>query len=509
MSDAVDLAAAEARLKAREQFLALMSHEIRTPLNGVLGMANLLASTELSPTQRAYVGVLKESGDHLLGIVNDLLDFAKLEAGAVDLEETEVDVERLLQGVCELLSPRAHEKGLEIAWACSPDVARVIGDDGRLRQILFNLAGNAVKFTEAGGVLLWAATAPAADGRTLLTLEVRDTGPGVAPEAQARIFEEFQHARAGDGSRYGGTGLGLAIVRRLAEALGGELEVVSTPPEGAIFRLTVPLAEAASPPDERPLAGRGVAVASPSSVVRTAARAQIMAGGGRASCGRTLAAALRWAPAGGVVLVDGALHGPDAPPPPAGRPALILLAPEERGRIARYRRAGWAGYLIKPLRRASLTERVLAVHDRVAEAAVREDERLAQAAAPGVRVLLAEDNPVNALLATAVLTREGCQVDRAATGAEALAALGRQAYDLVLMDLRMPDADGRDVTRAYRASGGRAPVVAVTAHAFEEDRRACLEAGMDDFLTKPLDFEALRAVLSRWTREPAQARLAG
>ena len=505
MSDVIDLAAAEARLKAREQFLALMSHEIRTPLNGVLGMANLLQTTELSPTQRAYVATLKDSGDHLLGLVNDLLDFAKLEAGGIDLEETEVDLERLLQGVCELLSPRAQEKGVEVAWACAPNVPRVVADDGRLRQVLFNLAGNAVKFTDIGGVLLWAEVA-GRKGRLRLVLEVRDTGPGIAPDAQTRIFEEFQHARPGDGARHGGAGLGLAIVRRLAEAMSGQVSVAASSAEGSAFRFEIPVSAAAVPAADTRLKGRTIGVASPSRIIREAAQRQVEAAGGAAVCSATLEMTLMTGVA--AVLVDGALHADEAPPPPDAR-ALVLLQPGERGRIARYRRTGWAGYLIKPLRRQSLVARVLAAGQSSPAAESHEDERLAQAAAPGTRVLLAEDNPVNALLATAVLSREGCQVDRAASGAEALAALERQAYDLVLMDLRLGDADGREIARAYRASGGLTPMIALTAHAFEEDRRACLEAGMNDFLTKPLEFDALRAVLSRWTQGATPARLAG
>jgi signal transduction histidine kinase/CheY-like chemotaxis protein len=505
-------AAAATRLKAREQFLATMSHEIRTPLNGVLGMAGLLAGTRLDAAQRTYLRALTESGEHLLGLVNDILDYAKLDAGKVELEPARIEVEPLLQGVCELLSPRAQAKGVEIAWAVEAGLPAVRCDEGRLRQILFNLAGNAVKFTASGGVLLTAEAVPAGPGSVTLRLSVTDTGPGIAAEAQARVFEEFEHAQPGDGVRYGGAGLGLAIVRRLAEALGGTVTLESAPGRGSTFTFEAvleadgPSAEAA--PD---LSGRQVAVVSPSAIVREAAVRQLAACGARA-------VALQAAddPRGDgaeVLLIDHAARGAARL---AGRPkgstALVLLAPEERDRIERYRAAGYAGYLIKPLRRASLAARVLAAVDGAQLAmgahAGPDDERVAAPACEGLRVLLAEDNPVNAMLAVSLLRREGCSVDKAADGHEALQALAGAPYDLVLMDMRMPGLDGLETTRRYRARGGRAPVVALTANAFEEDRRACLEAGMNDFLSKPLDPAALRATVARWTRPEAQARLA-
>jgi CheY-like chemotaxis protein len=499
------------RLRARERLLAMLSHEIRTPLNGVLGMAGLLARTRLDAAQRSYLDALTESGEHLLALVNDILDYARLDAGRLDLEPAPVAVEPLLQGVCELLSPRAHQKGIEIAWAADAGVPTVLCDGGRLRQILFNLAGNAVKFTAEGGVLLTASAVRLDPGRVRLTLAVRDTGPGIAQDARERIFEEFSHAEPGDGIRYGGAGLGLAIVRRLAEALGGAVQVDSTPGEGSEFRFEadLPIAEPAT--SAAPLQGRTVVVVSPSPIVRAAAKRQVAACGGGALTYATAAEA-RAAPSDAVVLIDHA--GRDAQrlvSRARGRRSLVLLAPEERRRIERYRAAGFEGYLIKPLRRTSLAARILALDaaPAPAPALLAEDERAAPNAGAGLRVLLAEDNPVNALLATALLKREGCIVDKVTDGAEALEALSRAPYDLVLMDMRMPGLDGLETTRRHRAQGGRTPIVALTANAFEDDRRACLEAGMDGFLTKPLDAAALRATVARWTPREAQARLAG
>jgi CheY-like chemotaxis protein len=498
----------DTRLKAREQVLALLSHEMRTPLNGVLGMAGLLAATKLDATQKAYLSALQDSGELLLGLVNDILDLAKLDSRPLELEPVDIDVERLLQGVCELLSPRAHGAGIEIAWSTLGLLPRLRADDGRLRQILFNLAGNAIKLTETGGVLVTAAKVGEAGDRIRVRFSVKDTGPGVAVEAQTRIFEEFEQTEAG--ARAGGAGLGLAIVKRLAAAFGGELGLISPPGEGAQFWFEADFAlaqvEANGPAATPPLEGRRVAVISANPIVREAARMQIETCGGEV-VETPLPASQSPAVA---VLVD-----PDPacvpPPPPASAPAIVLLAPEARDRIEAFRAAGYAGYLIKPLRRASLAARILAVLGEpgvaptpFANAPVEDeradDERASAAPAEGLRVLLAEDNPVNALLARALLTRAGCVVVRAATGDEALTALEQAPYDVVLMDMRMPGMDGLTAARTLRLRGDRTPIIALTANAFEDDRRACLDSGMDDFLSKPLDPKALHAALARWTR---------
>ncbi len=497
--------------------LAALSHEFRTPLNGVLGMARLLESTRLTAEQRAYVAALNESGGHLLGLVNDVLDYAKLGAAGMELNPAAVDVEDVLRSVCELMSPRAHEKGLEIGWAAQAGLAPILADEGRLKQILLNFAGNAVKFVESGGVLLLAEQA----GPGRLRFTVSDTGPGVAEAARRRIFEAFTHADPEHGSRLGGAGLGLAIASRIAEAMGGAVGVAGAVGRGADFWFEAPFEAAGEARADTSLAGRRVAVVSPSAVLREAAGRQIEACGARVLRAERIEEALAQTGAADVILIDQALaKGRARLKPPPGRAAVVLLKPEERGRIARYRAAGFAGYLIKPLRRASLAARVLAAEGAQAAHPPLEDERIApmvqaQApAAPGARVLLAEDNPINAMLARTLLAREGCDVEHVADGAAALEALAGGGYDLVLMDVRMPRLSGMEATRALRARGVETPVVALTANAFEDDRRACLAAGMDDFLVKPLSPEALRRALllwtgAGWTAARKHAKLAG
>ena len=492
-------------LLARERVLATLSHEIRTPLNGVLGMAGLLAETKLDATQAAYLKTLRDCGEHLLGLVNDVLDYAKLDAQPVRLEAAPMDVEALLQGVCELLSPRAHAAGIEIAWCTRGAVPRLLADDGRLRQILFNLAGNAVKMTKAGGVLLSAEARPASDGQVSLELSVADTAPGIPEAHQAAIFEEFTQTDEGEAA--GGAGLGLAIVRRLADAFDGELGVESTVGEGARFwfRADFAVADAPSAGSAQSLAGAVIAVVSPSPIVREAAAAQVAACGGIARPAGSLRAV---DPGAAAVLVDAALAGRRGRlKPPSGAPALILIAPEERRGIPAARAAGFAGYLIKPLRRTSVAERLLALIGPVsletADGHGHDDERIAAPPPIAARVLLAEDNPVNALLARTLLVRAGCSVQRAVTGEEAITAAATADFDLILMDLRMPGVDGLAATRRLRARGVSAPIVALTANAFDEDRRACLDAGMNDFLTKPLDPRALQAILARWVKPAA------
>jgi signal transduction histidine kinase/CheY-like chemotaxis protein len=483
-------------LDGRERYLASLSHELRTPLNGVLGMAGLLAETRLDADQKTYVQALRESGQHLLNLVNDVLDLAKLESSRIDLELAPVDVEHLLQSVCELLSPRAREKGLEIGWASELAATPIMADEGRLRQILFNLAGNAVKYTETGGAILEARQSQDGDGHVWLRLSVRDTGPGVPEAEQARIFEEYARA-AGAGARLEGAGLGLAIVRRLAAAHGGSVGLI-TPPGGgsefwfeARFALAKPVCDQTS----RSLKGLSVLIASPSNMAREAAARQIEISGGRTVC---VSAIPRNADGHDAVLLDRALFTDGKARLVQGAPCLVMLAPDERGDIPGLRPAGFAGYLIKPLRRDSVVQRILALNPGAQPSGTAEDERITPASAVGLRVLLAEDNSINAILARALLEREGCHVECAANGFEAINAARQGPHDLILMDVRMPGMDGIQASKILRAEGYTGSIVALTADAFEDDRKACLAVGMDDFLTKPLETGALKAILAKW-----------
>ncbi len=491
---------------AEQQFLRLMSHEMRTPLNGVIGMLGLLQRTRLDGAQRAYAEAARSSAEHLLGLVNDLLDYARLEAGKLEFDAAPVDLEGLVGGVAELLSPRAHDKGLEIVWSVAADAPDIVGDEGRLRQVLFNLAGNAVKFTETGGVRITVERADQDAARPRLAFIIDDTGPGVPAEARKRIFEEFGHVDASDASRFGGAGLGLAVVSKLAAAMQGIVTVADRPDgPGARFRFEADFPVVTGADRGRPLQGHAVHVVSPDPFVRAGALAQIAASGGHPAVGAD------------VVLIDHAarLPGSAMVARPAQGRAIILLKPSERELIARYKSAGFHGYLIKPLRRASLAERVLAaagtrpdLQPGLPPPSPSEDDRVARTRFTGTRVLLVEDNPVGSLLAATLLRREGCAVETAASGDEAVDAMKRARYDLVFMDMRMPGMDGPTAARAVRAAGDRTPIVALTAHAFAEDRRACLEAGMNDHLVKPLELDSLRAALARWTNRAERAKVA-
>ncbi len=481
-------AAAEAAVRAKTTLLATVTHELRTPLNGILGMASLLESAELAPNARAYVDAIKQSGHLLLDLITDILDYARLDAGKIALDAAPFDPETAMQDVAELLSPKAHAKGLEIAVNVRADAPmRVLGDDGRLRQILFNLCGNAVKFTEKGGVVLEMAPRP----NERLRFSVRDTGPGIAPDKQNLIFEEFAQADESVARRHGGTGLGLAIVKKLTHAMGGDVGLSSRPGQGAHFWVELPLQAVEKASADTPLTGLRVRVAAENTVLAHALRATLSSLGAEVA-DRTSAV--------DIILVDwsDSITNAEIAAMRKEARAVIALAPQEaRAVIAKARAAGIAHYTLKPVRRRSLAERI-----RAALVDATGEPEPESAPLTGVRVLLAEDNPVNALLARTLLARFGCIVTTVSDGREALTAANVNPFDLIFLDIRMPRLDGLEAARRMRAEGGACadvPIIALTADG-EAERVRAIQAGMDDFVTKPIDAARLLAVAERFTR---------
>lgn len=514
---------AEAASEAKSRFLATVSHEIRTPLSGVLGLADLLDATALTREQQSYVAAMKTSGEALMTLIDGILDFARIEAGRLDLVPEPFDVTALVEGVVELLAPRAHGKGLEIASYVRPDVpAWLMSDPNRLRQVLLNLAGNAVKFTERGGVGVAVGRRP--DGSILFTIS--DTGPGVPEDRRAAIFDDFEQVDGSTTRRHGGAGLGLAITRRIVAGMGGELGVGDREGGGALFAFAVPLPCTDPVPHSRPTAEtpaiqRCVIVSG--EVFQAAYLAGALRDDGHevVCCGSAVEAVALLRNSGSHVdklFLDCSGGGDEARTVAAvarlaGVGATVLMfSPFERHALGPPLIAGFDAWLVKPIRRQSLAERL--GHSRPSTRPVLSVARRADPSS--VRVLLAEDSPVNALIARTSLERLGVEVVHAEDGTAALEALeaGLRArpFDLVLMDVCMPGLDGLEVTRRIRAAerrGGLRPahIVATTAHALKQMREDCTAAGMDEVLTKPVAptaFQRLVVEFARPTTHDAQ-----
>lgn len=475
---------------ARTRFFAAVTHELRTPLAGVKGVADLLAMTSLQPDQREYVRAVSDSAVHGLSLIDEILDLSRLEAGHVDLRPEPVRPSDVVRQAVELLAPRAGEKQLAIACVVRESAPEeVLADVSRIRQILFNLLGNAVKFTSEGGCWVELSGDIDSENRARLIITVRDTGPGIEPADQAKIFDHFERGSGEAQLRETGAGLGLSMVKKLVEAMDGEIGLESAPGEGASFWAALPLPIRKGVRTERPLAGQTVMVASPSSVIRNALSAQILALGGAA---RTLSNPDRMSSSAGMTLLLDAKWAEHAKGCGARR-VLILTEPAEKDTIRDNPPAGADGWLVMPVRRQSL-ERFIATDmpGREGEAGRLDGEGWPLA---GLRVLVAEDDPVNGLIAERTLTRLGALPERAHNGREALERLRAGGLDAALIDLRMPEIDGPGVARTARNEGHELPLIALTANTSETDRRACLEAGMNAFLTKPVNPETLTATL--------------